>query len=354
MGPDDEVTIPEGTERIDGEGRSILPGLADMHVHLLGGWDGDRVDLLGYRRYLNALLYAGVTSVLDVGNVQPYVLQLRQEVAAGRLTGPRIHATGALVDGANPVWPSISFATSSIDQIEALMSRQKSDGVDMIKAYVGLDLAMVEELVGIASWLEEQSSIQNRSIGEIAREFDLEASYSDAHTLVTVHRIDGGGKSLRVNGKSDASTLPDDMSSQVLIGQIPMVLHPDPKNVLVIGLGSGVTLAGVREYAHESIDCIEISEAVFKASAHFSEVHGKGLTGPGTRIIIGDGRAHVRYTDRLYDVITSEPSNLWVSGMATRFTGDDNDAYFDALSLRSLGRPLGRRRRALRRPGRDR
>ena len=49
------------------------------------------------------------------------------------------------------MWPPISFAMSSIDQIEALVNRQKSDGVDMIKAYVGLDLDMVAELVGIAA-----------------------------------------------------------------------------------------------------------------------------------------------------------------------------------------------------------
>lgn len=45
-----------------------MPGLADMHVHLTGGWDGVSVDLLGYRRYLNALLYAGITTVQDTRN----------------------------------------------------------------------------------------------------------------------------------------------------------------------------------------------------------------------------------------------------------------------------------------------
>ncbi len=64
-----------------------MPGLADMHVHLLGGWDGEGVDMLGYRRYLSSLLYSGITTVLDTGNVQPYVLQLRQEIEAGRLLG---------------------------------------------------------------------------------------------------------------------------------------------------------------------------------------------------------------------------------------------------------------------------
>ena len=81
-----EVRIPADARVIDLHGKTVMPGLADMHVHLVGGWDGEATDLLGYRRYLNALLYAGVTTVLDTGNVKPFVVQLRDEIAAGRLT----------------------------------------------------------------------------------------------------------------------------------------------------------------------------------------------------------------------------------------------------------------------------
>ncbi|MGH9914554.1 MAG: amidohydrolase family protein, partial [Pyrinomonadaceae bacterium] len=55
------IKVPAGVRVIDAKGRSVMPGLADMHVHLTGGWDGDSVDMLGFERYLNALLYAGVT-----------------------------------------------------------------------------------------------------------------------------------------------------------------------------------------------------------------------------------------------------------------------------------------------------
>src|SRR5262245_42534046 len=105
LGPAGNVIIPADALVIDAKGKTAMPGLADMHVHLTGGWDGESVDMLGYQRYLNALLYAGVTTVLDTGNVQPYILQLRQEVAQGRLVGPRIYCAGALIDGADPAWP---------------------------------------------------------------------------------------------------------------------------------------------------------------------------------------------------------------------------------------------------------
>jgi imidazolonepropionase-like amidohydrolase len=147
VGPAGSVTVPAGAQVIDARGKSVMPGLADMHVHLTGGWDGVAVDLLGYHRYLNSLLYAGVTTVLDVGNVQPYVLQLRQEIAAGRLTGPRIYAAGVMLDGADPRWPPAAYSIASVDQVPTIVARQKRDGVDILKAYGGLSLQMVNGLI---------------------------------------------------------------------------------------------------------------------------------------------------------------------------------------------------------------
>jgi len=140
------VNVPAGARTIDAAGKTVMPGLADMHVHLTGGWDGETTDMLGYQRYLNALLYAGVTTVLDTGNVQPYVLQLRQETSSGRLLGPRIYCAGALIDGPDPIWPEISISVSSASQIPSLVQREKSLGVDVIKAYGGLSVPEVTRL----------------------------------------------------------------------------------------------------------------------------------------------------------------------------------------------------------------
>jgi imidazolonepropionase-like amidohydrolase len=143
VGTPGQVDLPSDATIIDAGGKAAMPGLADMHVHLVGGWDGYSVDMLGFTRYLNALLYAGVTTVLDTANVQPYVLQMRQEVAAGRLAGPRIYCTGALFDGADPIWPPISYVVTSVAQVPGMVKRQKDDGVDAIKAYFGLSTAVV-------------------------------------------------------------------------------------------------------------------------------------------------------------------------------------------------------------------
>lgn len=150
VGPSAALQVPPGAKVIDAKGDSLLPGLADMHVHLFVGWDGASADLLNYRRYLQGLLYAGVTTVLDTGNVQPYILQLRQEVAAGRLAGPRIYCTGMLIDGPDPVFAAISFAVTSRAQLPRVVRMQSEDKVDAIKVYVGLSDTVVRHLVAQA------------------------------------------------------------------------------------------------------------------------------------------------------------------------------------------------------------
>jgi len=146
-GPFETVRIPSGTRTIDLKGKTVMPALSDMHVHLCGGWDGVSVDILGYQRYLNSLLYAGVTTVLDMGNVSPFSLQMRQEINAGRIPGPRIITAGPLVDGPDPIWPPISYSVSSLEVIPKIVKQLKRDGVDFIKAYAGLTEKMVIELV---------------------------------------------------------------------------------------------------------------------------------------------------------------------------------------------------------------
>src|SRR5262249_38729374 len=66
-GAGSHVAVPKDAQVIDASGKTMMPGLADLHVHMQGGWDGDSMDLLGYQLFLNALLYAGVTTVLDTG-----------------------------------------------------------------------------------------------------------------------------------------------------------------------------------------------------------------------------------------------------------------------------------------------
>ena len=151
VGEVSSVVIPDDAQVINVTDKAILPGLADMHVHLAGGWDGVGADMLGYQRYLNALLYAGVTTVLDTGNVMPYIVQMRDEISAGTVVGPRLYCVGPLVDGAVPGWPPLSIGLVNSSQVPEVVSLLARSNVDAVKAYGGLSIPLLQELVRVAA-----------------------------------------------------------------------------------------------------------------------------------------------------------------------------------------------------------
>jgi spermidine synthase len=121
------------------------------------------------------------------------------------------------------------------------------------------------------------------------------------------------------SGKADASTR-GDMQTQTLSAHFPMLFHPDPKNVLVVGLASGITAGEMLHYPLERLDVVEINDKVIAASDFFLPWNNRVLESPKTNLLIQDGRAHLALTDRTYDVISSEPSNPWMAGLAALFT----------------------------------
>jgi len=150
VGPAADVRVPPGARVLERAGQTVMPGLADLHVHLQGGWDGERCDFLSFGRYLDSLLYSGVTTILDTGNSLPYVTQLKQEVAAGRLRGPRIYCVGPMIDSPEPIWPPLAEPMASFSQAPAIVKRLKANGVDLVKAYAGLSDRHVRALAKAA------------------------------------------------------------------------------------------------------------------------------------------------------------------------------------------------------------
>jgi len=140
------------------------------------------------------------------------------------------------------------------------------------------------------------------------------------HALVSVEKSPNGDVSLGINGKTDASAKGGDVATQLMVGHLPLLLHPDAADVLVIGLGSGMTLGAVEKHPVKAIDMVEIEPAVVEANEYFREFTGNSLEDSRVNLIVADGRNHLALTNRQYDVIISEPSNPWVSGMANLFT----------------------------------
>ncbi len=97
------------------------------------------------------------------------------------------------------------------------------------------------------------------------------------------------------------------------MGRLPMLLHPAPKRALVICFGTGQTANGVRREGSEQLDIVELSPAVIRAAPLFTSNEAV-LEDPRTRVIVMDGRAWLRRTDAVYDVITLEPMAPYFAG----------------------------------------
>ncbi|HYM42486.1 MAG TPA: amidohydrolase family protein [Steroidobacteraceae bacterium] len=116
---------------IDGRGRYLIPGLMDVHIHLRGGFDsGPRPDAdpgpPNRQEGVEALasfLYAGVTTVLDVGNRPDHILPLRADERAGRILAPRIFATGNLITYPGSHGDRMALRISDFEKDKALLDK---------------------------------------------------------------------------------------------------------------------------------------------------------------------------------------------------------------------------------------
>ena len=136
---------------------------------------------------------------------------------------------------------------------------------------------------------------------------------------------EGPQRILIINGKADASSRAD-LPTQVLLGELPMLVHRQPSTALVIGLGSGVTLGSLLRHPLERVDCVEISPEVVEASALFDSVSQAPLRDPRAVLTIEDALAFLKLTPRRFDVIVSEPSNPWIAGIGDLYTTE----FFEA------------------------
>jgi len=124
VGNADEVRVPDDARRIEGEGRYLLPGLAEMHAHIPGADAGED--------YVEDVLFLfvanGVTTIRGMLG-EPWHLRLKQRVADGEIIGPRVFTSGPSFNG--------STVTSPAQAAERVRS-QKSAGYDFLKLHPGL------------------------------------------------------------------------------------------------------------------------------------------------------------------------------------------------------------------------
>jgi spermidine synthase len=125
-------------------------------------------------------------------------------------------------------------------------------------------------------------------------------------TTATVHQGASGERIMYLDGVHQANDTQAMLRVHAEIGHLPMVLHPDPQDALVVGLGGGVTAGAVSAHRPTPVDVVELADSVRAAAAYFSHVNGDVLRQPHVRLRIDDGRNYLLLTPRRYDVMTAD------------------------------------------------
>ena len=138
IGKTGQSQIPRNATQFNGTGKFLIPGLWDMHVHILTpGLD------------FPMFIANGVLGVRNMGGVPKDVFQWRADVASARILGPRIVACGPVVDGPRPAHPEHAISVTTADDGRRAVQSLKQMGADFVKVYDGLSreayFAIVEE-----------------------------------------------------------------------------------------------------------------------------------------------------------------------------------------------------------------
>lgn len=158
--------------------------------------------------------------------------------------------------------------------------------------------------------------------------------YRDGKTAsVSIGEDTTGSRWISTNGKTDASIhvgeegnpAPDEIT-MVMAGLLPLLHHPNPRTAAVIGFGSGLTTHTLLGDPHlERVDTIEIEPAMVEGARLFGRHVERAYNDPRSRLHIEDARTFFAANRLRYDVIVSEPSNPWVSGVSSLFSREFYD-----------------------------
>ena len=149
------------------------------------------------------------------------------------------------------------------------------------------------------------------------------------NSSIAITQWSDGAVQFHVSGKVEASTEPYDMRLQRMLGHMPALVHPDPKSVLVVGFGAGVTAGSFVTYPGISRIVICEMEPLIPPTAtkYFAKENYSVMNDPRTQIVYDDARHFVLTTPEKFDIITSDPIHPWVKGSATLYSKE----YFELV-----------------------
>lgn len=167
------------------------------------------------------------------------------------------------------------------------------------------------------------TDVDPKHIRELRKSLKIVFYEDAADATVSVERGDGvkmqNQTTLRINGKADATTK-GDLSTQYLLGHLPMLARPDSKEIFVLGFGSGITAGALLGHPIDSLTIAENCEPVIRAAPFFYPLNRGVWSNKVTRVVNEDARTVLKLGGKKYDVIISEPSNPWMIGVGSVFS----------------------------------
>jgi hypothetical protein len=164
LGPAEQVKVPAGALRIDGRGKYLMPGLADMHVHLEVFNDQANAAML------RLFVANGVTTVLNLFG-SPGHLKLREQIARGEVFGPTIYTSGGFISNA-------SVSTPTPEEVERAVVAQKRAGYDIIKIHGDFSREAYHKVFEVA----HREGM--RVIGHLPRNLGIEAAFEEKQDAI--------------------------------------------------------------------------------------------------------------------------------------------------------------------------
>jgi spermidine synthase len=169
-----------------------------------------------------------------------------------------------------------------------------------------------------------------RRVAPTARAFDL---YEQGRPPTVLYRGEGinssvviiervGTRQFYVSGKAEASTAPLDMRLERMMGHLPALIHTNPRDVLVVGFGAGITAGSFVPYPDvQRLVICELEPFIPPASTeYFGAQNNKVMYDSRTRMVYDDARHYIFTTTDKFDVITTDPVHPWVKGTSTLYS----------------------------------
>ena len=194
-------------------------------------------------------------------------------------------------------------------------------GALTVAAFAAVSLGVTLDLHKMASGVFRRGTLYDAKDARIVY-------YRDGKTTSVSMLEFTEGLSLRTNGKSDGAINMDekgerisDEATMVMTAAIPLAIKPDAKQIAVIGMGTGLTTHTLLSSPTvERVDTIEIEPFMVEAARNFHPINANAYADPRSNIVFDDAKTYFSTQNRKYDLIISEPSNPWVSGVSSLFT----------------------------------